>query len=265
MLAIVSPSKSLDFESELPTNLHTKPEFLEQSQQLIDLLRGYDVEGLRDLMGISEKLGTLNVERNHAFETPFTPQNARPAIFAFTGDVYRDFRLKEYREQDFDYLQMHLRILSGLYGLLRPLDLIQAYRLEMGTRLENERGKNLYEFWGEQITDVLAVALDAQVSADADGAQPILLNLASNEYFKSVNVKRLDARVVDVKFMDLKGDKYKTISFYLKRLRGTMVDWMVRNKVEKPAELKEFAERNYYFCPKRSSEDTYVFLRDEKP
>ncbi|AWV89452.1 peroxide stress protein YaaA [Bradymonas sediminis] len=261
MLAIVSPSKSLDFESELPTNLYTQPEFLDQSQLLIDQLRGFDVDGLRELMSVSENLAELNVERNHAFETPFTPENARPAIFAFTGDVYTDFQLAKYREEDFDYVQDHLRILSGLYGLLRPLDLIQPYRLEMGTRLENERGKNLYEFWGERITDALAVALEAQ----AQGDEPILLNLASKEYFSSVDFKRLNARVVDVKFMDLKGDKYKTITFYLKRLRGTMVDWMVRNKVDSLEELKNFKERNYYFCPERSSKDTLVFLRDEKP
>lgn len=263
MLAIVSPSKSLDFESELPTNLHTMPEFLEQSKRLIDNLRGFDEAGLRQLMGISEKLAQLNVARNHAFETPFTPQNARPAIFAFTGDVYTDFRLGDYREQDFDYLQNHLRILSGLYGLLRPLDLIQPYRLEMGTRLENEQGKDLYAFWGEQITDALAVALDAQASAQED--PPVLLNLASVEYFKSVNVKRLNARVIDVNFMDRKGDDYKTITFYLKRLRGTMVDWMVRNKVQTPEELKGFREQNYYFSQQRSTPDSLVFLRDEKP
>lgn len=259
MLAVISPSKSLDFESALPTDLHSEPQFLQEARALIDLLRGYDVDELQTLMGISEKLANLNAERYREFETPFTPGNARPAIFAFTGDVYTDFRLPEYREQDFDYLQGHLRILSGLYGLLRPLDLIQPYRLEMGTRLENERGKNLYEFWGHKITDALAAALK-----DLDG-EPILLNLASNEYFDSVDKARLGARVISVNFKDLKNGAYKPITFYLKRARGTMVDWMVRNQVRAPEDLKAFAEQNYYYSADESSPDELVFLRDEKP
>lgn len=259
MLAVISPSKSLDFDSPLPTDLHSEPQFLQDSRALIKLLRGYDEGELQKLMGISEKLANLNVVRYHAFETPFTPANARPAIFAFTGDVYTDFRLSSYREQDFDYLQRHLRILSGLYGLLRPLDLIQPYRLEMGTRLENARGKNLYEFWGDKITDALAAALK-----DLD-AEPILLNLASNEYFNSIDTERLGARVLNVNFKDLRKDGYRQITFYLKRARGTMVDWMVRNQVRDPEDLKSFAEQNYFYSADESSSDELVFLRDQKP
>jgi cytoplasmic iron level regulating protein YaaA (DUF328/UPF0246 family) len=267
MLAILSPSKSLDFESEPLAHRFSEPEFLRDSEELIDLLRGYDVAGLRDLMKISEKLAVLNVERFREFSTPFSPANARQAILAFTGDVYTDFALGQYHEEDFEFLQNHVRTLSGLYGLLRPLDLIQPYRLEMGTRLKNARGKNLYEFWGHKITDALQTALDAQAESDAatTGEQPILLNLASNEYFDSVDLSRLNARVLNVNFLDRKGDKYKMITFFLKRLRGTMTDWMVRNRITRPEDLKAFAEQNYYFSPERSTPDEFVFLRDEKP
>ncbi len=258
MLVVLSPSKTLDFDSKPQTVQYTQPDFLDDSQQLIEILRDYDVDELRDLMDISEKLAALNVERYDAFSTPFSPDNAKPAITAFTGDVYRDFRLDDYAADDFDFLQQHVRILSGLYGLLRPLDLMQAYRLEMGTRLENARGKNLYEFWGHKITDAVNAALDAQ-------GDDVLLNLASNEYFDSVDTDRLAGRVLNVNFKDFRKGKYKTITFYLKRLRGTMTDWMVRNRVTDPEALKGFDERNYYFSEEHSTDDEYVFLRDEKP
>lgn len=258
MLVVLSPSKSLDYDSKPQTDQYSEPGFLDDSKQLIDILRGYDVDELRDLMDISEKLAVLNVERYDAFSAPFSPQNAKPAITAFTGDVYTDFRLDDYDDADFDFLQQHVRILSGLYGLLRPLDLMQAYRLEMGTRLENPRGKNLYEFWGTKITDAVNAALDAQ-------GDDVLLNLASNEYFKSVDTSRLSGRVLDVTFKDFRKGNYKIITFYLKRLRGTMSDWMVRNRITEPEALKAFDQQNYYFSEEHSSDDEYVFLRDEKP
>jgi cytoplasmic iron level regulating protein YaaA (DUF328/UPF0246 family) len=259
MLVVLSPSKTLDYDSKPQTDKRTQPDILDDSSELIEILREYDVDGLRDLMGISEKLAVLNVERYDTFETPFTPDNAKPAITAFTGDVYRDFRLDEYDADDFDFLQAHTRILSGLYGLLRPLDLMQPYRLEMGTRLENPRGKKLYDFWGHKITDAVNAALDAQ-------GDDILLNLASNEYFDSIDTGALDGRVLNVNFKDLRDSgEYKTITFYLKRLRGTMTDWMVRHRVSDPEGLKGFDERNYYFSEERSTDDDYVFLRDEKP
>lgn len=258
MLVVLSPSKTLDYDSQPQTDQFTQPDFLDDSEQLIDILRDYDVDELRDLMDISEKLAVLNVERYDTFSTPFSPENAKPAITAFTGDVYRDFRLDDYDSDDFDFLQQHARILSGLYGLLRPLDLMQPYRLEMGTRLENPRGKNLYEFWGHKITDAVNAALDAQ-------GDDVLLNLASNEYFDSIDTDALDGRVLNVNFKDFRKGKYKVITFYLKRLRGTMTDWMVRNRVTDPEGLKGFNERNYYFSEEHSTEDEYVFLRDEKP
>jgi hypothetical protein len=259
MLVVLSPSKSLDYDSAPQTDKYTQPDFLDESQELIDILREYDVDELRDLMDISEKLAVLNVERYDSFKTPFTPDNAKPAITAFTGDVYRDFRLDEYDAEDFDFLQEHARVLSGLYGLLKPLDLMQPYRLEMGTRLENPRGKKLYDFWGNKITDAVNAALDAQ-------GDDVLLNLASNEYFNSIDTDKLAGRILNVNFMDLRDNgEYKTITFYLKRLRGTMTDWMVRNRVSAAEDLKGFNERNYYFSDEHSTEDEYVFLRDEKP
>lgn len=258
MLALLSPSKSLDYETPSPTDKFSMPEFLDDSEELIDVLRNYSHQNLRDLMDISENLADLNYDRYQAFTTPFTAENARQAILAFDGDVYTDFRLQEYDDADFDFLQAHTRILSGLYGVLRPLDLMQPYRLEMGTRLETERGERLYDFWGSSITKSINAALDAQ-------GDDVVLNLASNEYFKSVKKRELNGRILNVKFKDLRGDTYRTITFYLKRLRGTMTDFMVRNKVTDPEGLKAFNERGYYFSDERSTEDEFVFLRDEKP
>ncbi len=256
MLVLLSPAKSLDYESPLPTDTHTIPDFLDDSKELIDVLRKYSLEDLRDLMDISEDLATLNLDRYQQFHTPFTPENARQAIFAFDGDVYRDFDFDEYSGDHFDFLQSHVRILSGLYGLLRPLDLMQPYRLEMGTRLSTDRGKNLYEFWGQEITDAVGAALDAQ-------GDDIILNLASNEYFRAVQKKKLNARFLNVKFLDFRNGKYKSITFYLKRLRGTLTDFMVRHQITNPEDLKGFTELGYYFSDERSSDDEYVFLRDE--
>ena len=258
MLVVLSPAKTLDYESPLPTDRYTEPAFLEDSQELIEVLRGYSREDLRGLMDISEDLAQLNAERYESFSRPFTPENARQAILAFDGDVYRDFRFSEYNDDHFAFLQDHVRILSGLYGLLRPLDLMQPYRLEMGTRLSTKRGKNLYEFWGTKITEAVNGALDAQ-------GDEVLLNLASNEYFKAVKKKELKGRFLDVKFLDLKNGEYKAISFFLKRLRGTLTDYMVRHQIQDPERLKEFNEQGYYFSEERSTEEEYVFLRDEKP
>ncbi len=258
MLALLSPAKSLDYETPPQTEKATEPEFLEEAQELIDVLRDFSHQELQDLMGISENLADLNYDRYQEFSTPFTPANAKQAIMAFDGDVYRDFRLDDYDDEDFDFLQKHVRILSGLYGVLRPLDLMQPYRLEMGTKLETEKGDRLYDFWGTAITESINEALEAQ-------GDDVILNLASNEYFRSVKKRHLNGRVLEVKFRDLRGDTYRTISFYLKRLRGTMSDFVVRNKIEDPEDLKAFNERGYYFSDERSSEDEYVFLRDEKP
>lgn len=258
MLCVLSPSKTLDYESPLPTERHTQPQFVDEAQTLVDILRDYDVDALRDLMDISEDLATLNVERYRDFATPFTADNARPAIFAFSGDVYRDIDAGAYDADQLDFLQRHVRVLSGLYGVLRPLDLMQPYRLEMGTKLENPAGDRLYDFWRDKVTEAVNGALDAQ-------GDDVLLNLASNEYFDAIDTGRLDGRVLNVSFKDRRGDTYRTITFYLKRLRGTLTDWMVRHRVTDPEGLKAFDGQGYYFSDERSTEDDFVFLRDEKP
>lgn len=260
MLVLLSPAKSLDYESPRATSKYSMPQFLEEAQELIKELRTYSEEGLQKLMKISPELAALNLERYQKFSRPFTEENARQAILTFDGDVYTDFRLSEYGDKEFEFLQRHVRILSGLYGLLRPLDLMQAYRLEMGTRLKTKRGKNLYEFWGEKIKKAVEEALEEQ-------GDDIVLNLASDEYFKSVVEKELKARVLDVKFLDFnpKNGKYRPITFYLKRLRGTMTDYMVRHQLRDPEDLKGFNEQGYYFSDGESTAETFVFLRDEKP
>lgn len=258
MLVLLSPSKSLDYDTEPPTDKHTIPEFLDDAQQLVDRLREFSREDLQKLMDISENLAELNYDRFQQFSTPFDADNARQAIFAFDGDVYRDFQFDDYSAEQFDFLQDHVRTISGMYGLLRPLDLMQPYRLPMGTKLENDRGDDLYDFWGTAIAESVNGALDAQ-------GDDVILNLASNEYFDAVDKETLDARIVDVKFRDLRGDTYRTITFYLKRLRGTMTDFVVRNQITDPEGLKAFTGRNYYFSDERSTDDELVFLRDEKP
>ena len=257
MLMLLSPSKRLDYETPPPTDTWTTPEYLEDAEMLVDELRDYSLEELGELMDISEDLSELNYQRYRDFETPFTPENAKQAIFAFDGDVYRDFQFDAYDESDVEFLQDHVRILSGMYGILRPLDLMQPYRLEMHTDLENPRGEDLYEFWGDRLTRSVNAALDAQ-------EDDIILNLASNQYFDAVDHDNLNGRVVSPTFKDFRNGSYMVISFYLKRLRGTMTDWVVRNRVTEPEGLSEFDGNDYYYDPERSTEEEPVFLRDEE-
>ncbi len=256
MISVLSPAKTLDLESKLPIDTHTYPDFLDDSKQLIEILKGYDEAEIGKLMKVSEKISALNVERNHSFQFPFTEKNARPAIFTFKGDVYRDLELGEYSEDDFDFLQDHVRILSGLYGVLRPFDLMQAYRLEMGTNLKNERGKNLYQFWGSKISEKLNLALEAQ-------GDDVLVNLASEEYFGGIDVSSLKARIVKIVFLDAKKDKYRIVSIYAKQARGWMANWICRNHVDTVDGLKAFNVRGYEFSEKRSSKNELVFTRDK--
>ncbi len=258
MLIVLSPSKSLDYDTPPQTDTYTEPQFGDDAQELVDILRDYSREDLQDLMSISENLADLNYGRYQDYSETLSTDNAKQSIMAFDGDVYRDFQLDEYGDAEFEFLQDHVRTISGLYGLLRPLDLMQPYRLSMGTKLENSRGDDLYDFWDTKITEAINEAL-------ANQEDDILLNLASNEYFRTVKKRHLDGRVLDVKFRDLRGDTYRTISFYLKRLRGTLSDFVVRNQITDPEELKSFTGRNYYFSEEKSSEDEFVFLRDEKP
>lgn len=256
MIAVLSPSKTLDYETPPQTAEFTTPPFPEDTTELVTILKDFGEKKLGKLMSISENLSELNHKRYQEFEMPFTPGNAKQALLAFKGDVYRDFRLDEYSDADFQYAQAHVRILSGLYGVLRPLDLVQPYRLEMGTKLKTGRGNNLYDFWGTKITQQLNEALEAQ-------GDDILLNLASNEYFTSVDRGALNAKIVTVGFLENRKGKWKPITFNLKRARGTMTDWIVRNRVDRVDGIKEFAEDRYYFSPERSSDREIIFLRHD--
>ncbi|MDF1741241.1 MAG: peroxide stress protein YaaA [Verrucomicrobiales bacterium] len=258
MLAVISPAKTLDYESTLPSLRPTQPRLLDQSEALIKVLRKLSSSDLQALMGISEKLGDLNAERNQSWSVPFSSDNARAALFAFKGDVYTGFTLDEYASEDLSFAQKHLRILSGLYGVLRPLDLMQPYRLEMGTSLETSKGKNLYEFWGDQITKELNAAFKASGSNT-------LVNLASKEYFSAVKPDQLKGEVITPNFKDLKNGSYKIISFYAKKARGMMCDYMIRNQIQNPEGLKGFDRDGYSFNPTLSKGNDWIFTRDVVP
>ncbi|WP_196140410.1 peroxide stress protein YaaA [Aliikangiella sp. G2MR2-5] len=256
MITVISPAKSLDYESPLATKQKSQPRFLEQSQELIDQLQELAPQDIASLMKLSDKLAVLNYDRFQEFSTPFTPENARQALLAFKGDVYVGLEAATFSADDFKYAQKHLRILSGLYGILRPLDLMQPYRLEMGTKFANNGGKNLYEFWGNRLNESLQKELKAQEN-------PVLVNLASNEYFKAVKAKTLPYRIVTPNFKDYKNGQYKMISFFAKKARGLMSRFIIQNQIDHPEGIKDFNLEGYYFDKKSSTEDDWIFLRDE--
>jgi hypothetical protein len=255
MLMVISPAKTLDYETRPVTSRHTLPEFLDHAQELVSQLRELSPAQIGELMHLSDKLAGLNAARYGSWTPAFTPDNAKQALLAFKGDVYTGLHAEDFSEADFDSAQQHLRMLSGLYGVLRPLDLMQPYRLEMGTKLANARGKDLYAFWGERISGWLNEALAAQ-------GDNVLLNLASNEYFSAVKRKVLRGRIIDTEFKDLKNGQYKIISFYAKKARGLMARYVIREKVSNPAELKDFNYQGYRYSPEQSGPDNLVFLRD---
>lgn len=255
MLMVISPAKTLDYSSAPVTARYTLPEHLDHSAELIAQLRELTPAQIAELMHLSDKLAGLNAARFAEWTPEFSPANAKQALLAFKGDVYTGLDADSFGEDDFDFAQRHLRMLSGLYGVLRPLDLMQPYRLEMGTRLANARGKDLYSFWGERISEWLNQALAAQ-------GDDILLNLASNEYFGAVKRKTLKARIIDTEFKDLKNGQYKIISFYAKKARGLMARYVIRNRLRDPEALKGFDLDGYYYAEQQSSADKLVFLRD---
>ncbi|MGK5736726.1 peroxide stress protein YaaA [Acinetobacter junii] len=257
MLALISPAKTLDYTTALPTDTHTQPRLLEQSQQLIDVCRKLSATEIASLMTVSKKIANLNVERFRDWNAEFDFSNARQALFAFKGDVYTGLDAYHLKDQDIDFAQQHLRMLSGLYGLLRPLDLMMPYRLEMGTKLKNSRGNNLYEFWGSIITDQINQDL-AEIDAK------LLVNLASDEYYKSVNEKKIQAEIIKPVFLDQKKGKYKVISFYAKKARGLMARYLIENKLSQVEQLKAFDSEGYYFDAESSSDKELVFKRDEQ-
>ncbi|MCU4376818.1 peroxide stress protein YaaA [Acinetobacter haemolyticus] len=257
MLALISPAKTLDYTTALPTDTYTQPRLLEQSQQLIDVCRKLSASEIASLMTVSEKIANLNVERFRDWNADFDFSNARQALFAFKGDVYTGLDAYHLKDQDINFAQQHLRMLSGLYGLLRPLDLMMPYRLEMGTKLKNSRGHNLYEFWGNIITDQINQDL-AEIDAK------VLVNLASDEYYKSVNEKKIQAEIIKPVFLDQKNGKYKVISFYAKKARGLMARYLIENKLNQVEQLKAFDSEGYYFDAESSSNKELVFKRDEQ-
>jgi len=254
MLIVISPAKTLDYETPPVTRTHTKPVLLKESQRLINVLRNYSALDLAELMHLSMKLAELNFERYHAWTTPFSLKNAKQAALAMKGDVYTGLDAQSLDEEDLAFAQAHLRILSGLYGVLRPLDLMQAYRLEMGTRLPNEQGKDLYAFWGDTITKHLNKALAAQ-------GDDILINLASNEYFKSVKPKRLEGRIITPQFKEYKNGGYKMIGIFAKKARGLMSRYIIQHRLNDPQRLKAFDVEGYAYNEELSKEHEWVFTR----
>lgn len=258
MIIVLSPAKSLDFDTPLGKTVHTdrltQPVLLEQANQLVKTMRQQSPEDLSELMHISPALAELNVQRFANWHTPFDTDNARPALFAFTGDVYVGLQARNLNSRDLTFAQKHLRILSGLYGCLKPLDLIQAYRLEMGTALKQGRLKSLYEFWGQTITEQLNQDLAREKSS-------LLVNLASNEYFKSIKENALAADVLTPVFKDFKNGQYKVISFFAKKARGMMAAWIIRNRLKTAKDLLRFDLAGYHYSTKESTDDSPVFLR----
>ncbi|TXE10421.1 peroxide stress protein YaaA [Gelidibacter salicanalis] len=252
MKLVLSPAKSLDFETKLPTEKHTQPEFLKQSARLNKLLKKKSVNGLSELMSISKDLSQLNYERNQDWEVPFTTDNARPAMYAFNGDVYRGLDAYTIPNSKLTKVQDTVRILSGLYGLLKPLDLIQPYRLEMGTKIAVGKDKNLYEFWKDSITKTLNNELEDD---------EVFLNLASVEYFKAIDKKALKVPVIDVDFKELKNCEYKTIGIYAKVARGLIARYIIDKNADSIDDIKGFDLENYRFHEKLSETHTLVFTR----
>ena len=254
LVTIISPAKKLDY-SPIEKNLDsTVPGLLEHSNELIKYLKSLNPQEVSSLMGLSDKLGALNYERFQEWETPFTKSNSKQAILAFKGDVYQGLDAESLSKTELIWAQKHVRILSGLYGVLKPLDLMQAYRLEMGTKFPTNRGKNLYEFWNSIITDELNRTFSSKKAT--------LLNLASNEYFKSINSSELKANVITPIFMDRKNGKYKIISFFAKKARGLMTRYVIKNQTEDIADIQNFEEGGYFFNEEMSEDNKPVFCRD---
>lgn len=257
MLAIISPAKTLDFESQIPAIKPTQADFLNDSAELIQTLKQFSEADLSELMNISPKLATTNHERFQNWSLPFSEDNARPSLLAFKGDVYTGFTLDTYTRRDFTFAQKHLRILSGLYGMLRPLDLMQPYRLEMGTELKNSRGDDLYDFWKDQLTSALIKA----IKASKDNT---LINLASKEYTKAIDMDAVESAGIDIinpQFKDWKNGAYKFITFYGKKARGMMVDYLIRERLLSPKSLQSFDTDGYSYNQKLSEGNNWVFTR----
>jgi hypothetical protein len=253
MLILLSPAKSLNYE---PTDFteHSVPRLLDESDRLVKELKKKSARSLKKLMSVSDAIAELNVQRFQEYERPFGFDNAKQAVLAFDGDVYTGMQAETFTEEDHDFAQEHLRILSGLYGLLRPLDLMRPYRLEMGTKLRTGRRKNLYEFWGDKITELINADL-AETKGD------VVLNLASQEYFKSVNKQKLEGRLVTAHFKENRNGQLKVISFNAKKARGAMAGLVIKHRITDPEELKELTPEGYHYSPEHSGADEMVFVK----
>lgn len=250
MLILISPAKTLDYSTPNFTE-STQPDFQTDTRALVRIMKKKSAKEIGELMHISENLAELNDERFKNFQNDFTEVNSKQAILAFKGDVYTKIDVDEYSKEDFEFAQEHLRILSGLYGLLKPLDLIQPYRLEMGIKLENKKGKNLYEFWDKKISKAINAASNGNT----------IINLASQEYFKAVHLKSLKSRVITIDFKEYKDDSYKIVGFFAKQARGMMSNFAIKNRIIDPEQLKTFSESGYEYSEKLSSENNWIFVR----
>ena len=257
MLVVISPAKNLDYDTPSTIDTYTQPEMLDDSQTLIKHCQKLSPAKIGSLMKISDKLAGLNANRYASWHTPFDINNAKQALLAFNGDVYTGLDANSFSQDDFDYAQQHLRILSGLYGVLRPLDLMQAYRLEMGTKLDTGKDKNLYQFWDERISHKLNEAIDIQ-------GDNVLVNLASNEYFKAVKPNALNAEIYTPVFQDCKNGQYKVISFFAKKARGMMARYILQNQLTEVSQLQKFDTAGYVFSAQKSKGNELVFTREEK-
>ncbi len=250
MLILISPAKTLDYSTPNFKEF-TQPDFPSDINALVGVMKKKSAQEISQLMHVSENLAVLNEERYKTFQKVFNTHNSKQALLAFKGDVYTKIEVDSYAKEDFDFAQKHLRILSGLYGLLKPLDLIQPYRLEMGTRLETKKGKNLYEYWGTKI---------AKAIKETSNGGPIV-NLASQEYFKAVDLKKLKSPVINIHFKEFKNGEYQTIGFFAKQARGMMTNFAIKNQILEPEELKGFNQEGYEFSSQKSGNEDWVFVR----
>lgn len=255
MLTILSPAKIQNFEPQTVTTQFSKPVFMAEAQELVELMRGLSQTELSRLLDINANLTQLNFDRYFNWHLPFTPKNAKQSALVFDGEAFRGLNAKSFSDEDFEYAQSHLRVLSGLYGVLRPLDLIQPYRLEVSSKLRNPLGKDLYAFWREKVTEVIRKDLKRS------GKPALILNLASAEYSKTIDLKALGVRMLDVEFYEYKEDKFRQVVIYTKKARGMMARYVMQNRIENEEDLKGFAEEGYWFSPQMSTENKIAFVR----
>lgn len=255
MLVLISPAKIQNFKPQTVTEQYTLPEFLKQSEQLIQLIKELSTSELAKLLDINSSLTQLNIDRYFNWHLPFSPQNAKQAVLTFDGEAFRGLNASIFTNDDFDYAQSHLRILSGLYGVLRPLDLIQPYRIDVSSKLRNPKGADLYAFWKEKVS---ASVFKAMKNGDK---QEFILNLMSKEYLKTLDLKHKKAKIIDVEFYEMKADQYKQIVIYTKKARGLMAQYVIKNRIEDIEDLKGFSAENYWFSPQMSTDSKLVFTR----